>query len=114
MPVLVQLRESIDPETDQRYTVKRSENSEFYFYRSNAGGEIDFLYIDQQNQPVPIEIKYSLSPAISRGFWNAYEDLGCTRGYVIYPGNEMYPLGKNVSVLPLDMLESVLAHGSSG
>jgi predicted AAA+ superfamily ATPase len=90
------------------------ENSEFYFYRSNAGAEIDFLYIDQQNQPVPIEIKYSLSPAISRGFWNAYEDLACKRGYLIYPGNEMYPLGKNMSALPLDMLDTISTHGSSG
>ncbi|MBA4390284.1 MAG: ATPase [Syntrophus sp. (in: bacteria)] len=84
------------------------ENSEFYFYRSNAGAEIDFLYIDQQNQPVPVEIKYSLSPSVSRGFWNAYEDLSCKRGYVVYPGNEVYPIGKNVSALPLDMLETVL------
>jgi hypothetical protein len=84
------------------------ENSEYYFYRSNAGAEIDFLYIDQQNQPVPVEIKYSLSPSISRGFWNAYEDLSCKRGYIVYPGNEMYPLSKNVTVLPLDKLETIL------
>jgi len=84
------------------------ENSQYYFYRSNAGAEIDFLYIDQQNQPVPVEIKYSLSPSLSRGFWNAYEDLSCTRGYVIYPGNEIYPVGKNVSALPLDKLKKIL------
>ena len=84
------------------------ENSEHYFYRSNAGAEIDFLYIDQQNQPVPIEIKYSLSPSLSRGFWNAYEDLSCTRGYVVYPGNEIYPVGKNVFTLPLDKFETLL------
>lgn len=81
--------------------------SELYFYRTNAGAEIDLLYIDRKNQPVPIEIKYSLSPSVSRGFWNAYEDLSCQRGYVVYPGNEVYPLGKNVSALPLNMLESL-------
>jgi hypothetical protein len=84
------------------------ENSEYYFYRSNAGAEIDFLYIDQQNQPVPVEIKYSLSPSLSRGFWNAYEDLSCKRGYVVYPGNEIYPVGKNVTALPFDKLETIV------
>lgn len=84
------------------------ENSPYYFYRSNAGAEIDFLYFDQQNNPVPIEIKYSLSPAVSKGFWNAYEDLFCKRGYVIYPGSETYPIGKNVTALPLIKLKAIL------
>lgn len=84
------------------------ENSRYYFYRTNAGAEIDFLYMDQQNRPVPVEIKYSLSPALSKGFWNAYEDLQCKRGYVVYPGSETYPLAKNVTALPLAQLETIL------
>lgn len=84
------------------------ENSQYYFYRSNAGAEIDFLYIDQQNRPVPVEIKYSMSPTLSKGFWNAYEDLRCKQGYVIYPGSETYPLGKNVTALPLTKLQTIL------
>lgn len=83
------------------------QNSELYFYRTNAGAEIDLLYRDQKNQIVPIEIKYSLSPSVSRGFWNAYEDLSCKRGYVIYPGQEIFPLSKNVSALPLEMLTQI-------
>ena len=82
------------------------ENSECYFYRTNAGAEIDFLYMDQKNRPVPVEIKYSLSPALSRGFWNAYEDLSCKRGYVVYPGSETYPIGKGVTAMPLEKLEA--------
>jgi len=84
------------------------ENSPYYFYRTNAGAEIDFLYIDQQNRPVPVEIKYSLSPVLSKGFWNAYEDLQCKRGYVVYPGSETYPIGKNVAALPLAQLPTIL------
>ncbi|MBN1363813.1 MAG: ATP-binding protein [Syntrophaceae bacterium] len=84
------------------------ENSQYYFYRSNAGAEIDFLYFDKQNHPVPVEIKYSLSPVLSKGFWSAFEDLQCKRGYVIYPGSEMYPIGKNVTALPLAQLKIIL------
>jgi len=84
------------------------ENSAYYFYRSNAGAEIDFLFLDRQNRPVAVEIKYSLSPVLSKGFWNAYEDLQCKRGYVIYPGNDDYPIGKNVTALPLTKLQKIL------
>ncbi|MBW1812516.1 MAG: ATP-binding protein [Deltaproteobacteria bacterium] len=84
------------------------QNNELYFYRTNAGAEIDLLYTDHKNQPVPVEIKYSLSPSVSRGFWNAYADLSCKRGYVVYPGRDIYPLGKNVTTLPLEMLAAHL------
>jgi hypothetical protein len=84
------------------------ENSQYFFYRTNAGAEIDFLFMDRKNRLVPVEIKYSLSPALSKGFWNAYEDLQCKQGYLIYPGSETYPISKNVIALPLIKLKSIL------
>lgn len=73
---------------------------EAYFYRTNAGAEIDFVLLNNKGKPVAVEIKYSMSPKLERGFWNAYEDLKCGKGYVVYPGTESYPLGKNVFTLP--------------
>ncbi|MBN1663106.1 MAG: ATP-binding protein [Deltaproteobacteria bacterium] len=84
------------------------ENSETFFYRTNAGAEIDFLFFDKKNNPVAVEIKYSMSPTTARGFWNAYEDLSCTRGFVVYPGTEQYPLGKNVFALPVKDLQKII------
>lgn len=78
-----------------------------YFFRTNAGAEIDLLLIDNKNRPVAVEIKYSLSPAVTRGFWNAYEDLGCKRGFVVYPGDESYPIGSNVFTLPVKELPKI-------
>lgn len=78
-----------------------------YFYRTSAGAEIDLLFLDGRNRPVPIEIKYSLSPKVSRGFWQAFEDLSCKRGFVIYPGQEAYPIGKNVYALPLKEIDII-------
>ncbi|MBM4135294.1 MAG: ATP-binding protein [Nitrospira sp.] len=77
------------------------ESWQAYFYRTNAGAEIDLLLFDDKNKPIAIEIKYSASPKVMRGFWNAYEDLSCERGFVIYPGEETYPLGNNVFALPV-------------
>ena len=77
-----------------------------YFYRTGAGAEIDLVLFDSKHKPIAIEIKYSLSPKLERGFWNAYEDLSCQKGYVVYPGAESYPLSKNVVTLPVkDMAE---------
>ncbi|MEK6726749.1 MAG: ATP-binding protein [Deltaproteobacteria bacterium] len=78
-----------------------------YFFRTNAGAEIDLLLIDAKNRPVAVEIKYSLSPAVTRGFWNAYDDLGCKRGFVVYPGDKSYPIGKNVFTLPIKELPKI-------
>ncbi|MBI4596485.1 MAG: ATP-binding protein [Candidatus Tectomicrobia bacterium] len=79
-----------------------------YFYRTNAGAEIDLLLLDARNRPVAIEIKYSTSPKVTRGFWSAYEDLGCERGFIIYPGEEKYPLGNGVFTLPARSLDDVV------
>ncbi|MFH0997292.1 MAG: ATP-binding protein [Pseudomonadota bacterium] len=81
---------------------------EVYFYRTNAGAEIDLVFFDKKNKLVSIEIKYSMSPAVSRGFWNAYEDLTCKKGFIIYPGNEIYPVGKNVFAMPVRELAKIL------
>ncbi len=80
---------------------------EIYFYRTNAGAEIDLLLFDKKNAPIAIEIKYSMSPVVSRGFWNAYEDLSCKRGFVIYPGEEIYPIGKDVLAMPVRELTKI-------
>jgi len=81
---------------------------EVYFYRTNAGAEIDLVFFDKKNKPVAIEIKYSLSPAVSRGYWNVCEDLSCKKWFVIYPGNERYPVGRNVFAMPVRELARIL------
>jgi uncharacterized protein len=82
--------------------------SELFFYRTNAGAEIDLLVFDRKNKPVAIEVKYSLSPTVTKGFWNAFEDLACETGFVVYPGSESYPLGMNLFTLPTKNLKEML------
>ncbi|MBI4679986.1 MAG: ATP-binding protein [Nitrospirae bacterium] len=78
-----------------------------FFYRTGAGAEIDLVLFDGRHKHAAVEIKYSMSPKVERGFWNAYEDLSCQKGYVIYPGTESYPVGKNIFTLPVKDLEKV-------
>ena len=84
------------------------ENWERYFYRTSAGAEIDLIVFDSPKRLIALEFKYSSSPKISRGFWNAFEDLKCKKGFVVYPGKEVYPLGKKVDALPISEIETII------
>ena len=84
--------------------------TEFFFYRSSGGAEIDLL-VKQPGQQIPtaVEVKLSLSPTPERGFWQALADLGCTRGYVVYPGMDRYSLRAGVEVIPVRDVSCVFA-----
>lgn len=78
-----------------------------YFYRTNAGAEIDLILSDGKN-PIAVEIKYSATPRVTKGFWLAYDDLKCRKGYIVYPGRDRYPIGKDVEALPIAEMASIL------
>ena len=83
------------------------ENWEKYFYRTNAGAEID-LVVFPNNRPIAVEVKYSSAPKVSKGFWSAYEDIGCEKGFVVYPGKNYYPISKNVFALPVSQIGKII------
>lgn len=81
-----------------------------FFYRTIAGAEIDMLLFDNESNAIAVEIKYSATPKVSKGFWVAFEDLSCTRGFVVYPGKESYPIGDGVWALPATMLHNIVGN----
>lgn len=79
------------------------------FFRSSAGAEIDLVLTPPGRAPIAIEIKYSLSPTLSRGFHEGFADLHCKQGFIIYPGKTSYPMNHQITVLSLkEMLQSRL------
>jgi len=78
-----------------------------FFYRTGAGAELDLLLLDSRGRTVGVEIKYSRVPAVSKGFWNAMNDAACMKGFIVYPGDESYPMGKDVVTLPVKNLSSI-------
>jgi len=75
-----------------------------FFYRTSAGAELDLVLLDERNRTYGVEVKFSSAPAVSKGFWNALGDIACRRGFVIYPGEESYPLRRDVITVPLSNL----------
>ena len=79
------------------------------FYRTSAGAEIDLVLEPGGGQPsIAIEVKYSLVPTPARGFWSALTDIQPARSFVVYPGDEFYPIRDGVFALPIAELERVL------
>lgn len=81
-----------------------------HFYRTSAGAEIDLVLTPPGASPIAIEIKRSLSPSVSKGFHIASADIAATDRYILYPGEESYPLGNSTRVVSLsDLLERLVS-----
>jgi predicted AAA+ superfamily ATPase len=72
-----------------------------FFYRTAAGAEIDLVLELPRQRRWAIEIKRSLSPDLSKGFYLGCADIKATHRRVVYPGNEVFPLDENTLVTPL-------------
>ena len=71
-----------------------------FFYRTQAGAEIDLL-LNIGQETWAIEIKRSLAPTVSRGFYSACEDLGLIHRFLVYPGADTYKLKDSITVVSL-------------
>ncbi len=72
-----------------------------YFYRTNAGAEIDLLLVFPDGALWAVEVKRSMTPKLEKGFYIACNDLNPTRSFVLYPGEDTYPLSDNIEVTSL-------------
>ncbi len=78
------------------------------FYRTAAGAELDVV-IETGSRKIGIEIKFSSAPKVTKGFWQACEDVGVDRAFVLAPVRQGYPFAANVEVLPVHELNALLA-----
>lgn len=80
------------------------------FYRSSAGAEIDLILELPKNKGLwAIEIKLGANPKPSRGFYSAISDLKPQRSFVVYSGNESYPISEGVEAIGLFELTNLLS-----
>lgn len=70
------------------------------FYRSSGGAEID-LILSFGKEIWAIEIKRSLTPKIEKGFYHGCETINATQRFIVYPGDEAYPLKNDVTAISL-------------
>ncbi|MDZ7578181.1 MAG: ATP-binding protein [Candidatus Nanopelagicales bacterium] len=80
-----------------------------HFYRTSGGAEIDLVLSFPDGGLWAVEIKRSLSPRPEKGFHSACADLDPSRRFVIYPGDDTFPVGNGVEVVALPELARMLA-----
>lgn len=81
---------------------------ELYYWRSRGGAEVDLLLAQGNEVCYAVEIKYSKSPTINRGFNEVRRDVGYPPGYVIYYGDDQFPLRKDVDAISLTKFINLL------
>lgn len=81
----------------------------YWFYRTAAGAEIDLVIEKGSKNRIAIEIKRSIAPKVSKGFYIGCEDIEATHKYVVYPGNERFSLGDNVTAISLPEIMNVIS-----
>ena len=83
-------------------------NASLYFYRTSAGAEMDAV-IDTGSERIGFEIKLSDAPRVTKGFWNACDDLQLSRAYVVAPVEHAWPLSDIAKVVPFATLSQTLS-----
>jgi predicted AAA+ superfamily ATPase len=83
------------------------QDNEFYFWNTHAGAELDLFWQDRCKN-WGVECKYEDAPRLTRSMQTAMNDLQLSKLWIVYPGKQKYQLGKNISVLPLNLLETEL------
>ncbi len=78
-------------------------DSEVFFYAAHSGVEVD-LYWQARGQRFAAEFKYQDAPRSSKSMHQAIQDLDLDHLWVIYPGEQMYALTEQITVLPLSAL----------
>lgn len=66
------------------------------FYRTAAGAELDVV-VELGNKKYGFEIKFSSAPKVTKGFWQACQDVGVQHAYILAPVQQGWPLKSAVS-----------------
>ncbi len=85
-----------------------SDKWQYSYYRTSSQSEIDLVLEGPNNEVWAVEIKRSVSPSLSKGFHTASEDIKTSKKYVIYQGEERYPITPDTEAIGLiDFLENL-------
>lgn len=83
---------------------------EVFFWGVHTGAELDMVF-KKNGKLYGAEVKYSQAPSLTPSMRSAVTELSLSHLWVIYPGKEVYPLSRDVTVLPLaqlDMIEDII------
>ena len=77
------------------------ERRQAYYFRTQDGAEIDLIFESGGRPELAIEIKRSSAPTLDKGFSIACDALDIDTRYVVYPGEQVFPLRLAAQAIPL-------------
>lgn len=78
----------------------RARSRDLYFWATHAGAELDLLLF-QQGKAIGFEIKYTDAPKTNKSMRSAIKDLQLQHLFIVYPGEQSYPLDERISALSI-------------
>lgn len=81
----------------------------YSYYRTAAQAEIDLVLEGPKKEVFAVEIKRSSAPKLTKGFHLASEDIQATKKFVVYSGQDRFPLGNNTEAVNLNAFLSEIS-----
>ena len=78
------------------------------FYRTAAGAEMDAV-VELGGQRMGFEVKFSSAPKVTKGFWQARDDLQLAHTCIVAPVAEGWPVQDGVSVVGVADIPAAMA-----
>jgi len=78
---------------------------------TTAQAEIDLVLEGPHRRVLALEVKRTLTPKVSKGFYLGCEDIGATERYYVIPEGERYPLGHDTEAIALRDLVRLIDSG---
>ena len=75
--------------------------AETYFYSTVAGAEIDLVIKMPSDDIWAVEIKYGKAPKLGKHFSQTCDDVGATSRFVVYGGEDEFPIGGGTRMISL-------------
>jgi len=81
--------------------------AELFFYRTSNGAEVDFV-MRYKNKIFVLECKSTLAPTLSKGNYNAIEDIKPQHTFIVCPITEMWHMKPHITVIGLGDIKKMV------
>lgn len=80
---------------------------DLFFYRTHEGAEADIVITKGGFPEILLEVKFSTSPTVSKGFFNCQMDLKTNKNYIVAPINNPFPGKNGIEVIGLKEIPGI-------
>ncbi len=78
--------------------------ADFYYYRTGNGAEMDFV-MRLRNKVFALECKTAYAPRLTKGNFNAFNDIAPEKMFVVAPVKKGWPMRQKIEVVSLSDIE---------